>query len=271
MRRAALVLALVLGIAPVAAVRAETDGGPVTGPADAGATVTSTTATRDGGPATGPLGRLVDDVVLVVGDKTITRSDLELEARVALVSGGGMKAAFGRIDADTVASVLDYVIDQMLIVAEAERLQVFQVSPDDVSRALDRFMHRFPDRASWEAFLTSQDVTPERIAAVFRRNLRVKRYIDSRVKLTVHVTDGEVAAYYRAHRGDFDGRPLAKVRDVVRSYLFKQHYETAVRRMVKDLRDRARVRVLFTPAAFPAVAHPRIAKHTAGVLSNAPP
>ncbi len=249
MRRVACVLTLVLGIAPAAGVRAEADGGV----------------------ATDPLGRLVDDVVLVVGDKTVTRSDLELEARVALVSGGGMKAAFGRIDADTVASVLDYVINQMLIVAEAERLQVFQVPSDDVSRAVDRFEHRFPDRATWEAWLASQDVTPERIAAVFRRNLRVKRYVDSRVKLTVHVTDAEVAAYYQAHRADFEGRPLAKVRDVVRSYLFKQHYEAAVRRMVKELRDRARVRVLSTPAAFPAVAPPPIAKSAAGVLSNAPP
>jgi len=217
------------------------------------------------------LGPIAEQVVLVVGDRVVTESDLELEARVALVSGGGARAAFAALDADTLASVIDYVINQMLIFAEAKRLEVFDVSDRDVSAALDRFIDRFPDRATWKAFLAAQDVTADRVASILRRNLRVKRYLDSRVKLTVHVSDKEITDFYRAHRKRFGGRSLAEVRDVIHGYLFKKHYEASVRQLVAALRARGEVRVLAHPSGIPARGAPPIAKDQAGVLSKPSP
>ena len=203
------------------------------------------------------LGPVIEEVVAVVGDRVVTRSDLELEARVVLVDNGGVEAAFGAIDAETMGSVLDWLLNQLLIHAEAERLQVFEVSADEVAREVERFRRRFGDPTAWRHFLATQDVGLERIASIFRRNLRVRRYLESRVKLTVRVGAEEVEAFYEENRSRFEGRPLSAVEDVIRGYLFKQRYERTVRTLVKELRERADVRVLVEPGARAAVPPPQ--------------
>ncbi|RMG11173.1 MAG: hypothetical protein D6729_18385, partial [Deltaproteobacteria bacterium] len=197
------------------------------------------------------LGTLVEEVVLVVGDAVVTRSDLELEARVVLVGNGGLEAAFGPIDVETVRSVQSWLVNQLLIHAEAERLGVFEASSEEVEQALDAFRRRFGDEATWRRFLRSQDVGEDRIAAILRRNIRVRRYLESRVKLTVQVSDEDVAAFYERERSRFGDRSLDAVREVIRGYLFKQRYEASVRKLVRDLSSWADPRVLAEPRAFP--------------------
>lgn len=236
MRRLAPILLLVLAAGPPAAAGARSPGS-----ADAG------------------LGPVVEEVVAVVEERVVTRTDLELEARVVLVDNGGYEAAFAPLDRATLSSVLDYLVNQMLIVSEAERLRVFEVSADEVAREVDRFARRFPDRATYEAFLTAQDVTADRIAGIFRRDLRVKRYLDSRVKLTVRIGEDEVQAFYEKNGERFGGRTLADVREVIRGYLFKQRYEETVRRLVKELRGRGEVRILTRPDGAPGTPAPTAA------------
>lgn len=206
---------------------------------------------QDGSP--GDLGAVVEEVVAAVGPRVITRSDLELETRVVLINGGGTEAAFAALEAETVRSAFNWLLNQMVIVAEAERLQVFEVTPEQAAQDASAFARRFGDAKRYAAFLEAQDVTQERILGIFRRNLRVKRYLDSRVKLTVRVSEDEVAVFYADNIPRFSGRPLSEVAEVIRGYLFKQRYEDTVRRLVAELRAKARLRVVVEPGAMAAV------------------
>lgn len=213
-------------------------------------------AASERGSAAGGMGPIAEEIVLTTGDRFVTLSDLELEARVVLVTGGGVEAAFAPISAEAVDSVLDFLVNQLLILAEVERLQVFEVTGEEVQAEVERFVSAFPDRNTFDAFLAAQDVGVERIAAIFRRNLRVQRFLESRVRLTVRVEDEEVAAFHAENADRFPGRSLDEVREVIRGHLFRQRFEAAVTSLVGDLRRRSEVVILSRPAGLPAARPP---------------
>ncbi|MDF1562679.1 MAG: hypothetical protein P1V51_06530 [Deltaproteobacteria bacterium] len=211
------------------------------------------------------LGELAESVVLAVGERVVTRTELEFEARLVLVASGGVNAAFAELDAQTIASVQAYLINQLLILQEVERLGVFEVEPDEVSRELELLRQRFPSRQSFEVFLQSQDVSLDRVRAILERNLRVKRYLDTRVKMSVNVTDVDVRAFYEQEPTRFRGQPLERVREVIRGYLFEQRYKDAVQALMERLRKHGEVQQLETPARFAAVERPPEAASEDGV------
>lgn len=199
------------------------------------------------------LGHLAESVALVVGERVVTRSELEVEARLVLVASGGVNAAFAELDAQTIASVQAYLVNQLLILQEVERLGVFEVDADEASRELALLRQRFPSRQSFEIFLQSQDVTFDRVRATLERNLRVKRYLDTRVKMSVNVTDADVRTFFEGHRKRFRDQPLERVREVIRGYLFEQRYKDAVQDLMARLRRNGEVQILEAPTRFAAV------------------
>ncbi len=217
------------------------------------ALVVTPVSTRQTTVAAARLGPVVEEIVVSVGSRFLTRSDLEVEARVALVMGGGEAGAHSAIGEETVASVLDYLVNQLLIIEEVERLQVFEVDAKDIASEYERFVSSFPSQAELEAFLDALGVGPERLAAIFRRNLRVQRFLESRMRLAVRVEEDEVVAFYIDNSERFPGRSLDDMRDTIRARLFRERFDEAIRDLIDDLRGRSDVRVLAEPRGFPAL------------------
>ncbi len=212
---------------------------------------------RELAPRDHGLGPVIDEVVLSVGERFVTRSELELEARVVLLMGGGAQGAFASIPGDTVASVLDYVVNQLLILKEVDRLRVFEVDTEEVGSEYARFVAAFEDPTALDDFLHALDVGPKRIAAILRRNLRVQRYLESRVRLTVRVAEDEVVAFFVENSERFADRSLEEMREAIRGYLFRERFEAAVQELMDDLRARTEIRVLAEPRPFPGLARSR--------------
>ncbi len=183
----------------------------------------------------GSLGPVLEEVVLSVGERFLTRSDLELETRVVLVSRGGVEAAFAPIGKETVASVMDLIVSELLIVEEVERLRVFEVSEEEVALEVKRFAAMFAERCDYERFLASQDVGPERLRSIFLRRLRVGRYLEERVSRAARALDG----------GDtgFLSRPVPYTEEPDDDEFYAAHGPAAsVRKIVSELRRRGDVR-----------------------------
>lgn len=195
-------------------------------------------------------GRVVEEVVAVVKTpavgqtRVITLTRLEEEARIALVSRGAVEAASGPLDGSALKAALEWLLDQVVILDEVTRLQVFEVDRADVLAELERFRAHFAREADYRAFLARADLTEEELAAALRRMLRVQRYLDSRVRLAARVKDAEVEAYWRAHEADFAHRSFADVKEAVRAHLAEEKTRAEVKSIVAELRGRAEIRVL---------------------------
>ncbi|MCX5730503.1 MAG: hypothetical protein NTY18_03925 [Deltaproteobacteria bacterium] len=200
-------------------------------------------------------GTVADQVVAVVGirggeARVITLTRVTEEGRIALVSRGGIEAAFARLDGAVLRASLDWYVDQLLLLDEAVRLQVFEVDRATSLAELARFKAEFPDPANYKAFLFEIDVTEEELVASLSRSVRVRRYLESRLG-RVRAGPAEVEAWYAAHAAEFGGRPLAQVADEIAARLSSSRADAETKALLADLRGRADIRVLVDLGARP--------------------
>lgn len=202
-------------------------------------------------PAEAGGGRVVEAVLATVQAspirpvRPITLTRLREEARIALVARGGLQAAFAPLDAEALTAVLEWLIDQTLVAEEADRLLVAEVGREEAEQELRRFRGRFDSRADYDRFLAANDLAEDELAVTLARTLRVQRFVEGRVGAGVKVTEAEIDAYL-ASRGVGTGPSAA--REAVRAHLGEQRLAAEVKKIVGELRARATVRVLLTPA-----------------------
>lgn len=129
-----------------------------------------------------PDGTLIDQVVAVVDKEVVTRTELLAEARVALALREGEAAATATLDEEILSSFRTYLINQILVAAQARRLAAAEVSTEEVEREVERFANRFRSASAYQAFLRRYDVSPETLRRILRRDLRNARYIEQRMR-----------------------------------------------------------------------------------------
>src|SRR5258708_7447575 len=145
--------------------------------------------------------RLVDEVVAVVESQTITLSELSAETRIRLVEQQGAQLADAMPDRELLAASLRRVVEERVVLAEVDRLKLFDLDRAEVDAALARLRGKFATRERWEAFTRSLQLTDDEIAAVLARGIRVARYLDNRLKLAAQLRDSEVGDPLRARGG----------------------------------------------------------------------
>ena len=182
--------------------------------------------------------------------RVITLTQVTEEGRIALVSRGGIEAAFARLDGAVLRASLDWYVDQLLLLDEAVRLQIFEVDRASALAELARFKAEFPSPANYKAFLFEIDATEEDLVGSLSRSVRVRRYLDSR--LGRHkASPAEVEAWYAAHAAELGGRPLAEAADEIAARLATSRADAETKALLADLRGRADIRVLVDLGARP--------------------
>jgi len=188
-------------------------------------------------PARAAERRLVDEVVAVVDAHSITLSEVAAETRVRLVSQGAAASAVP-LDRRILAASLRKTIEERVVLAEMQRLKLFDLEPGELESLLARFRARFASKADYEAFTRAVELTDEEIGAILARELRVARYLDNRLDLAAQLRDSELD---EATRGQ---KLSAAEREDLRRRLSQEKYQRLLAELLSDLRKRATVRVL---------------------------
>jgi len=176
---------------------------------------------------------LIDEVVAVVDAHSITLSELSAETRIHLVEQQGAQAAESEPDRALLAASLRRVVEERVILAEIDRLRLFDLDHAEVEGALARFRARFPAAEAYDRFLARIEMTSDEVLA---RDLRFARYLDNRLKLAAQVRDSELDEAMRASPGADRGR--------MRQQLAREKYERLLEGLLADLRRKADVRIL---------------------------
>lgn len=128
---------------------------------------------------------LIDSIVARVNRHPITRSQLDLEARLALAQHGDVFEASAPLSGSALASALDYLVDQILLDDEANHLQVFDLSEEDLRAEVTKLSGHFPSAQAYQAFLDEFSITPDTVQSTLRRALRAERYLDDKIRVQV--------------------------------------------------------------------------------------
>lgn len=192
---------------------------------------------------------LVDRVIATVAKDAITLSDLERQARVILILRGGPQALGGLNDAGFVASVMDFLTNQLLIVQEMRKQAGYAqgAGEDDAREELKKFVAKFADQAAYKQFLQLADISEDSIKDLLLKNLRVERFLETKSRQASQVTDEEAEDEFRKSPGQFPGKKFNEVAAQVKSFMMRARAEKFVREYLADLRQKYEVRVLAVP------------------------
>ncbi len=188
-----------------------------------------------------PEGRVIERVVAIIEGQVLTLSELDFEARVALIQRGALQAVDAPLDEETLKGALELSISQRLQVLAADRLQAFPVDKREVEARVAAFRSRFGDALALQAFLGRHDADLEQLTVVLERSLRAERILDSRIRLRAQVDESEVRRYYEQHVADFPGG-YEVARSAVRERLVRERYSELAAAELAQVRATAQVR-----------------------------
>jgi hypothetical protein len=204
----------------------------------------------------GAAGEVLDRAVAQVDGRVITQSELEFEARVALVRAGGVEAAFAPLDDSALKDALDLAIGQRLEEREADKLQAYPLDEGEVEAAVTAFKARFPAAPEYERFLARYEADAQQVAAILGRSLRTAKILDGKLRLRAQVSEAEVRRAYDRSAADLSPATYEELREPLRQKLVSERMKQLTAAELVLVRRGADVRLIAPFARAPKRATP---------------
>jgi len=188
-------------------------------------------------PATAPAER-IDRVVAAVNNEVITLSDLRQAVRFNEEMGGASRDR-KNIEAET----LEGLINKRLLLHEARRLSLAEVTEQDVNAEVGKVRSRLGSDKAFRDFLQRMDMTPEQLGRMLGERLLVERFVEKKVGLFVRVGRDEARKYFDDHPEEFKGKRFAEVSKAIVALLSEEKTGQQITRYLAELRSKADIRI----------------------------
>jgi len=146
-------------------------------------------------PYTGAAQQVVDKMVATVnaGVRTelITYSDLLWQLALQ------PNTVLDNPTSEDLNRALRLLIDQRLILQEAERIPTIVPTQKEVSDARDDLARNFPSQIDFQQRLQRVGLTSEKLNEIVEQRLKMEKYLDFRFRNFVVISQKELADYYR--------------------------------------------------------------------------
>jgi hypothetical protein len=144
---------------------------------------------------------------------------------------------------------LRLLIDQRLILQEAEKIPTIVPKPNEVSDARDELARNFPSPLEFQQRLQRVGLTSEKLNEIVEQRLKMEKYLDFRFRNFVVISQKEIADYYREVytprlQTRFPGRivpPLEQVRGEIEKTLMEAKIESDTDAFLDAARERAEI------------------------------
>lgn len=133
---------------------------------------------------------IVDELVATVNGDAITRSDLvwSLMLNPKINNENDLTA--------NLPVILEQIIDQRLLLVEANRLPNLDPSQSEISKAIGEVIKKFPDEAIFYKRLEEVGLTKDTLQKIFRDRILILKYVDFRFRAFAIITENEIQTYY---------------------------------------------------------------------------
>jgi hypothetical protein len=192
-------------------------------------------------------GEVVDRMVAVVnGGELITYSDLlwqlALQPNVPIDSPRR----------EDLKRALELLIDQRLVVQEADKLPHVHATEKEMDDALTALINRFPSREEFQRRVERVGLTAAQLREIIHERIDMEKYLDFRFRSFTVVTPQEVEAYYKdvyvpRHRRTRPGVVVPVLKDVyneLQSELVERKIESDTDNFLEEARDAAQITFL---------------------------
>ena len=180
---------------------------------------------------------LIDRVVASVNHEVITLS--ELRQAVAFNTALSGKGNGRLLETET----LQGIINRRLLLQEAYRLRVGEVSEQEIAAETARLHQRFGTEEAFRDFLARTDLNEAQLSRLLGERLLVERFVEKKIGLFARVSRDDVQSYYNEHPDEFKGKRFSEVQKQVTSYLSQQKVGQQLDQYVEELRGRTFIRI----------------------------
>jgi hypothetical protein len=144
---------------------------------------------------------------------------------------------------------LRLLIDQRLILQEAEKIPTIIPTQKEVSDARDELARNFASVTEFQDRLQRVGMTSEKLNEIVEQRLKMEKYLDFRFRNFVVISQKEIADYYRdvytpRVKARLPGRivpPLEQVRDEIEKTLMEAKIESDTDAFLDQARERAEI------------------------------
>ena len=160
---------------------------------------------------------VVDRIVAVVNNEIITLTELNKETepfieRIEKTYKGSEK---GRVIEETRKTVLNRMVDTILVKQEAKRLNIV-VKDSDVTNMINEMLKsRKMTMEQFKEMLAKDGFSLESYMEEAKDHLVRGRLANREIRSKVMVTEQEIGEYYKQHREEYEGREQVKLRQIV--------------------------------------------------------
>jgi hypothetical protein len=98
---------------------------------------------------------------------------------------------------DVLNRALRLLIDQRLILQEAEKLPAIAPTAKEITEARDELARNFSSQAELQERLRKVGLTSEKLEEILETRLKMEKYLDFRFRNFVVISDKEVSDYYK--------------------------------------------------------------------------
>jgi hypothetical protein len=191
---------------------------------------------------------LLDGLAAVVGGTApgagvdaILQSDVELRARIALVSHGANPHELDAIPTTLLHATLQEIIGEHLIAREAKRVQAATPTARDVEQERGGLVRSVGGNERMRALLDTIAASGDELAMIAQRRALVGAFLSANLEGVTEITDSEVQ---RAMHEDPDAGPdTPGARSEMRSLMARAALDKTIARWVAVLRLRTPMRV----------------------------
>ena len=147
---------------------------------------------------------------------------------------------------------LRLLIDQRLILQEAERLPTIVPTPAEISNARTELSRFFPNEPAFRERLQRVGLTSEKLDEILEQRLKMEKYLDFRFRNFVVISQQEIADYYRdVYVARFQARNPGRIvptqeqaRDEIEKTLMEAKIESDTDAFLDTARQRAEIVML---------------------------
>lgn len=194
-----------------------------------------------------PGGEVVDRMVAIVNDaELITYSDLLWQLALQ------PNVSIDNPRREDLSRVLALLIDQRLVVQEADKLPHVHANEKEMDDALAALINRFPSREEFQRRVERVGLTAAQLREIIHERIDMEKYLDFRFRSFTVVTPQEVEAYYKdvyvpRHRRTRPGVVVPELKAVyneIQSERIERKIETDTDNFLEEARAAAQITIL---------------------------
>ena len=183
---------------------------------------------------------LVDRILAVVNRQLVTLSDLHRYEAFLALSDGKKNWAPPLSPSKT---VLQQLIDQRLLLQEAEKFEVNPPKAADLAKLMDCLGARYTTPDEFQRTLHRWGLNQESLRQELEDHLTAERFVDQRIKFFVIIPPAEIQKYYESHQEEYREKRLEEALAQVAKQLTEQKAEEKLETYLKKLREKASIQI----------------------------